>query len=126
MDFKTERPIYQQIIDLVYASIAEGRWREPERIPSVREFAAQLQVNPNTVMRAYERLQATDVIVNRRGIGFFVAVGAKEQVLVLKRKDFFEVVLPELFAAMQTLEIDIREVLAAYKKSKGINATYFV
>ncbi len=114
MDFKTEKPIYQQIIDLIYNSIASGQWPEDERILSVRDFAAELQVNPNTVMRAYERLQATDVIVNKRGIGFFVAGGAGEQVRALKRKDFFQTTLPELFATMQTLGITLSEVTEAY------------
>lgn len=115
MDFKTEKPIYQQIIDLVYDRIASGEWAEDERIPSVRDLAAELQVNPNTAMRAYERLQATDVILNKRGIGFFVAGGAKKQVLTLKRADFFEVTLPELFTTMRTLGITLDEVSAKYQ-----------
>lgn len=119
MDFKSEKPIYQQIIDLVYDRIAGGEWPENERIPSVRDLAAQLQVNPNTVMRAYERLQQTDVIINQRGIGFFVAGGAKDQVVTLKRKDFFDVTLPELFDTMQTLGITVNEITEKYKTRLG-------
>lgn len=119
MDFKSEKPIYQQIIDLVYDRIAGGEWPENERIPSVRDLAAQLQVNPNTVMRAYERLQQTDVIINQRGIGFFVAGGAKDQVVTLKRKDFFDVTLPELFDTMQTLGITVNEITEKYKARLG-------
>lgn len=114
MDFKSEKPIYQQIVDFVCDNIAGGRWPEQERIPSVRDLAAQLQVNPNTAMRAYERLQMAEIITNSRGIGYFVAKGAKEQVIGLKRSEFFEVTLPEVFDAMDTLGISIGEVTDKY------------
>lgn len=114
MDFKSEKPIYQQIVDFVCDNIAGGRWPEQERIPSVRDLAAQLQVNPNTAMRAYERLQMAEIITNSRGIGYFVAKGAKEQVIDLKRAEFFEVTLPEVFDTMDTLGISIGEVTDKY------------
>lgn len=114
MDFKSEKPIYQQIVDFVCDHIAGGRWPEGERIPSVRDLAAQLQVNPNTAMRAYERLQLAEIITNTRGIGFFVAEGAKAKVVALKRTEFFEVTLPEVFDTMETLGIPMDEVAAKY------------
>ncbi len=114
MEFKSEKPIYQQIVDYVCDNIAGGHWPEEERIPSVRDLAAQLQVNPNTVMRAYERLQMAEIITNSRGIGYFVSKGAKRQVVGLKRTEFFEVTLPEVFDAMDTLGISIDEVIERY------------
>lgn len=119
MDFKNEKPIYQQIVDYVCERIAAGQWAEEERIPSVRDLATQLQVNPNTVMRAYERLQMSEVIANTRGVGYFVSAGAKQQVTALKRAAFFETALPELFTAMQTLGISWDEVEACYRRQKG-------
>lgn len=116
MDFKSEKPIYQQIVDYVCDNIAGGRWPEEERIPSVRDLAAQLQVNPNTAMRAYERLQMGEIITNSRGIGYFVSQGAKQQVISLKRAEFFEVTLPEVFETMDTLKVSIEEVDAEYAK----------
>ena len=79
-------------------------------------MAAQLQVNPNTAMRAYERLQIAGIITNSRGIGYFVSRGAKERVIDLKRSEFFETTLPEVFAAMDTLGITWEEVTAEYGK----------
>lgn len=114
MDFKSEKPIYQQIVDYVCDNIAGGRWPEQERIPSVRDLAAQLQVNPNTAMRAYEKLQTAEIIVNSRGIGYFVAPGAKERVVGLKRTEFFDTTLPEVFATMDTLGITWDEVARTY------------
>lgn len=116
MDFKSEKPIYQQIVDYVCDNIAGGRWPEQERIPSVRDLAAQLQVNPNTAMRAYERLQMGEIITNSRGIGYFVSKGAKQRVVNLKRAEFFEVTLPGVFDTMDTLNISIEEVDAEYAK----------
>lgn len=115
MDFKNEKPIYQQIGDYMCERIASGSWSEEERVPSVRDLAAQLQVNPNTVMRAYERLQMAEIITNSRGIGYFVARGAKRKVVELKRAEFFETTLPELFAAMETLGISWEEINQKYE-----------
>ena len=119
MDFKNEKPIYQQIVDYVCDRIVSGQWAEEERIPSVRDLATQLQVNPNTVMRAYERLQMSEVIANTRGVGYFVSAGAKQQVTALKRAAFFETALPELFTAMQTLGISWDEVETCYRRQRG-------
>ena len=58
MDFKETQAIYLQIVDLVCDHIVTGKWKAQERIPSVRELGVQLEVNPNTVMRAYDYLQA--------------------------------------------------------------------
>ncbi|HCO66219.1 MAG TPA: GntR family transcriptional regulator, partial [Dysgonomonas sp.] len=54
MEFKTNKPIYQQIVDFCFRKILTGEWMEDERIPSVRELGMLLQVNPNTVMTANE------------------------------------------------------------------------
>ncbi len=116
MDFKSEKPIYRQIVDYVCDRIASGRWPEQERVPSVRDMAARLQVNPNTAMRAYERLQMAGIITNSRGVGYFVAQGAKGQVIGLKRAEFFETTLPEVFAAMDTLGITWEEITSKYEK----------
>ena len=63
MDFKETQAIYLQIVDLVCDHIVTGKWKAQERIPSVRELGVQLEVNPNTVMRAYDYLQAREIFV---------------------------------------------------------------
>ena len=67
-----------QIYELILSRIASSEWAEEERIPSVRELGATLVVNPNTVMRTYERLTEENLIFNRRGIGYFVAEDAQQ------------------------------------------------
>ena len=95
-----------------------NEWAEEERIPSVRELGATLQVNPNTAMRAFEYMQVENIIYSKRGMGYYVAEGARKLILNLQRKEFFEDILPETFKAMELLDISISEVVERYNKSK--------
>ena len=73
MQFNTSREaIYLQIVDFVCEKILLGEYQPEEKLPSVRELAIQLEVNPNTVMRAYEVLKQQQIIHDRRGTGFFL------------------------------------------------------
>ena len=65
-----------------------------DRIASVREFAVEIEVNPNTVMRAYSYLQDEGIIYNKRGIGYFVGEESMEKVMSLKKNDFIKKELP--------------------------------
>ena len=110
MQFSEERPIWRQIYELIAMRILSGEWREGERIMSVREMAASVGVNPNTVMRSYERLEADGIIYNRRGIGFFVSEGARDHIKQLERKKFMDEELPKLRErlALIGLSIEVR------------------
>ena len=96
--------------------ILRGKWPPDFKIPSVRELAADLQVNPNTVMRTYELLQSQEVLYNKRGIGFFVAPAAAEQVLAQRRARFLTQELPDVFATMRLLGIGLPEVQRRYEE----------
>ena len=61
MDFKTNKPIYQQIVDFCFSKILTREWRAEERVVSVRELSTQLAVNSRTVLKAYEYLQTEDI-----------------------------------------------------------------
>ncbi len=76
MQFKDSQAIYLQIADYVCEKILLKEWKAHEKIPSVREMAVLLEVNPNTVMRTYDFLQQQDIVYNQRGIGFFVTENA--------------------------------------------------
>lgn len=67
---ENNKAIYLQIADKICDDIMLGALKDGDRIPSVREYAASMEVNANTVMRSYEYLERNDVIFNRRGIGF--------------------------------------------------------
>ncbi|MBR2976611.1 MAG: GntR family transcriptional regulator, partial [Alistipes sp.] len=73
----------------------------------VRELAAEVGVNPNTVMRSYEKLEGDGIIFNRRGIGFFVSEGAKGHIKELERQKFMEEELPKLQERLSLLDIAI-------------------
>lgn len=118
MDFKANKPIYLQIVDFCFQKILTREWAEEERVPSVRELGALLQVNPNTAMRAFEYMQSENVIYSKRGMGYFVSADAGRQILKLQKKEFFEEVLPETFKAMDLLGISIEEVMEKYNKSR--------
>lgn len=79
MEFKTNKPIYQQIVDFCFSKILTREWRAEERVVSVRELSTQLAVNSRTVMKAYEYLQAEDIIYPERGMGFYLAAGFVQQ-----------------------------------------------
>jgi len=118
MDFKTNKPIYLQIVDFCFQKMLTNEWPEEGRVPSVRELGATLQVNPNTAMRAFEYMQTENVIYSKRGMGYFVAENARKLILALQKKDFFEETLPETFKTMDLLEISIDEIVDKYNKSK--------
>ncbi|MFB2118964.1 GntR family transcriptional regulator [Parapedobacter sp. 2B3] len=115
MEFKSKDAIYLQIADYVNEHILLGRWAVNEKIPSVRELAADLQVNPNTVMRTYEHLQQSGIIFNKRGIGFFVSEQAKRHIKKQQRERFLERDLPSFFRNMYLLGISPDEITERYQ-----------
>ncbi|NJM94497.1 MAG: GntR family transcriptional regulator [Cytophagales bacterium] len=118
MDFAGRQPIYLQIVDLFFERILSGQWPEGERIPSVREMAVALEVNPNTAIRAYTHLQDLGVVDNRRGIGYFVSPGGREVIQKNKRHEFMHNTLPELFRIMHLLDISWMQLEEAYRQHK--------
>lgn len=103
MKFDDSQAIYLQIADFMGDQIVAGQWPLGERIPSVRELAAQLHVNVNTVMRAYTFMQDQNIIANQRGIGFFTHDASKERVMTLKKQRFETRDLPSIFRQAQVL-----------------------
>jgi DNA-binding transcriptional regulator YhcF (GntR family) len=114
MEFKDNEAIYLQIAGYVGDNIVRRLWPPDDKIPSVRELAGELQVNPNTVMRTYDFLQSQGIVYNKRGIGFFVAADAEERVKQLRRTRFLERDLPEFFRTIQLLDIDLTEIQRRY------------
>jgi GntR family transcriptional regulator len=116
MQFRESQAIYLQIADFVCEKILLKEWKIDERIPSVRELAVQLEVNPNTVMRTYEFLQQQDVIYNQRGIGYFVAMGALKNAQQYRKNEFLEKDLPQVFRNMFLLGMEPDELKPRFEK----------
>ena len=115
MEFNQPKGIYQQIADQVRDRIAGGEWPEGDRIPSVREMAVNLGVNPNTVTRSYQTLLDNGIIDNRRGIGYFVADTAREKIMNEMKEQFIGDELPRLFRMMRKMGIRIEELVSLYE-----------
>jgi GntR family transcriptional regulator len=73
IDNASNRPVYRQIIDQIKRDIAMGRLIKDEKLPTVRQLAAQLTINPNTIAKAYRQLESEGIIVTRPGAGAFIA-----------------------------------------------------
>ena len=116
MEFQKKNAIYLQIADLMCERILARDWPENERIPSVRELAVDLEVNPNTVMRAYAYLQDQGIIYKKRGIGFFVAQNGPQTTRSLMKTNFVRGDLPHIFKILRLLDIDFDELRSLYRK----------
>ncbi len=116
MEFKDSKGIFQQIADNLCDRILSGEFSSGEKLPSVREQAANLGVNQNTIMRTYSELQREDIINNKRGVGYFVGENAADKILNIRKQDFFEHILPEFMHQIEILKISKTEVLPLITK----------
>ena len=121
MEFKDNEAIYLQIAAYVCDNILLEKWPPEQKIPSVRDLAIELEVNPNTVMRSYEFLQNQEVVYNKRGLGLFVSPNGYETVKKLRKENFMQQNLPELFKNMYLLDISVEEIQQLYQKFKDAN-----
>lgn len=120
-DFRPDQAIYLQLAERICDDILSGRYRTGDRIPSVRELAETLEVNTNTVVRAYDRLTREDIIQTRRGMGYFVCGDARDRIAAGRRKAFLEERLPELFRQMRQLEIPMETVCRIWEEEQSGN-----
>lgn len=114
MNYTTNQSIFIQIADRIGDRVLSGAYQADGRIPSVRELAVEMKVNPNTVMRSFELLQNNEIIYNKRGIGYFISAEAKQLIRQMRHKQFVEEVLPSLFREMQLLDVGLEELTKAY------------
>ena len=110
MVFRDNLSIYQQIAERICDEILDNKFPPGERIPSIREYAALVEVNANTVVRSYEWLQQQEIIFNKRGIGYYVSPEGKYRIKEMRRKRFFCDELPVFFNRLSTLGISMDEI----------------
>ena len=122
MEFNDNEAIYLQIAGYVGDTILRGQWPPDGKIPSVRDLAAELQVNPNTVMRTYEFLQSQGAVYNKRGLGFFVAPEARQKVRDYRRERFLQQELPAFFNTISLLGIGLDELRQRYEQFQAAPA----
>ena len=119
MNFNANLSIYLQIAEFVKDQILLNKWEKEEKIPSVRDLAVELQVNPNTIMRAYDLLQQQGIIYNRRGLGNYVSADAGEKIRTIRKENFIQKELPVFFKNMQLLDVRFDEVERLYLAYKN-------
>ncbi len=115
MEFIDKKAIYLQIAEFVCDKILLDEFTENDKIPSIRELAVQVEVNPNTVQRSYEYLQQNEIILNQRGKGYFVNENAQKVIKKLRREAFLENDLPQFYKNIYLLKIEIVEIELRYK-----------
>jgi len=114
MEFKENSAIYIQIAEYVCEQILLKKWALGDKIISIRDLAIQIEVNPNTVQRAYDFLQQRDIITNKRGIGYFIEEDALERILSFRREQFIEHELPVFMRNIFLLKIDFKEIKSLF------------
>lgn len=102
---------YAQILQMVVAKVLSGEYVAGGRVPSVREMAVELEVNPLTITRAYDRLQLQGVLTVKRGMGYFVTEEAHGILVGEERKRFWEETLPQLRETLAVLGISPEELV---------------
>ena len=109
MNYNTNQSIFVQIAERICDRVLSGDYQADARIPSVRELAVEMEVNPNTVMRSYER--------------FFISPDAEKEIRRMRHNQFVEEVLPSVFKEMHLLGVDLEELANAYNQySTTINS----
>ena len=120
MKFTKPKAIYMQIADYLIETILAEELKGGDRIQSVREMAAQVEVNPNTVARTFSYLQEKEIIYNKRGVGYFVVDDALEKTKVLKKEAFIKQFLPQVFKMMELLGISFEDLKTLQVQSNGV------
>ena len=114
MNFKDNKAIYLQIADRIGDQILTGILIPDGKVPSVRELAAEIEVNANTVARTYDRLQQNGVIYTKRGLGFFVSPDAKEKIVTLRRDQLMQGEMDYFLGQIKAVGITPEELRQLY------------
>ena len=111
-DFHASQPIFVQIRQRLIEMILRGTAKEGDALPSVRQIAGELSVNPLTVTKAFEALVDIGVVEKRRGLGMFVTGGAREKLLSHERDKFLKEDWPRILTQIKALDLDPHTLFA--------------
>ncbi|WP_019911251.1 GntR family transcriptional regulator [Paenibacillus sp. HW567] len=118
IEFDNNQPIYLQIMNYIKGEIVTGKLKPGDKIPSVRELAAELQINPNTVQRTFQELEREEIVETRRGMGRYVT--GNEQTILTIKKEMAQDVLERFIRGMQELGFQGEDILAAVAENIGL------
>ena len=119
LDWNDAQPIYRQLRDRVVAMMLDGDLREGDSLPSVRQVASDLRVNPLTVLKSYQQLADEQLIEKRRGLGMYVRPGARQLLLADERERFLNTEWPRVVETIQRLGLDPKVLLSSANNKQG-------
>ncbi|MFE6075145.1 MULTISPECIES: GntR family transcriptional regulator [Paenibacillus] len=109
IEFDNNLPIYLQIMQYIKRQIVTGTLKAGDKIPSVRELAAELQINPNTVQRTFQELEREEVVETKRGLGRYVT--SEESKIMTIKKEMAGELLERFLTGMQELGIEEQDIV---------------
>lgn len=112
-------PIYRQLKDRVIGMMLDGVLKAGDPLPSVRQIAAEYQLNPITVSKAYQELVDDNLVEKRRGIGMYVTEGASEKLLASERERFLREEWPAMLERIRLLGLDVELLMRAQPLNSG-------
>jgi GntR family transcriptional regulator len=110
-------PIYRQLRDRVVAMILDGVLKQGDALPSVRQVAADFQLNPITVSKAYQELVDEQLVEKRRGLGMYVTEGARDALMRSERDRFLSEEWPMLYARLKRMNLDLATLMASAERN---------
>ena len=121
MIYHNEKALFIKIAERICDDILSGCYSEAALVPSVRELAAEYEVNINTALRAFELLQRDNILLQQRGIGMSVAKGAKKRILSARRKEFLQHELPDFLRRMELLGLTLDDIAREWNAQNGVS-----
>ena len=118
-NWNDNQPIYRQLRDRVVAMILEGVLKDGDSLPSVRNVAADYQLNPLTVLKGYQELVDEDLVEKRRGLGMFIREGATGKLLTNERDKFIREEWPQIAQTIHRLGLDAQTLFDEMDAQEG-------
>ena len=109
IDSRSAIPVYEQLKRQIVLHIVSGRLDDGEKLPSIRELAAALRINPNTVAKTYRQLETDGFVTSRKGLGVFISAGARE--LRSDRNEIFKELTDEYLSKAASLGLNADEIM---------------
>jgi DNA-binding transcriptional regulator YhcF (GntR family) len=113
-----ERPIFIQIAELIEDAILSGAYNEEDQVPSITELAVAYKINPATALKGINRLVDAQLLYKKRGMGMFVAGGARERISQSRRDQFYQIFIQPMLKEAERLEISTAELTDMLEKGR--------
>lgn len=119
LDLNSDKSIYIQIAESIENEILLGNLKEGDQAPSTNQFAKVYQINPATAGKGLNILVEEEILFKKRGLGMFIAEGARERILKKRQSAFFRETIPEILREAERLELNIEDVINIIKEYEG-------